>query len=140
MLLFRDVFGDRALLLCGIIVNPNAQRKEIGKRLLQFYLKTEKPGLLAAFTRNPGVVRLLSEAADIDALSPEIQANVYTQIPDTHLIDGVTYDLDRYAPHGLYGGADPALGFYNGEPLMKTCPMLINPNNALAILVPVKGE
>lgn len=127
------------MLLCGIIVNPNIQQQGIGLELLKHFLYTEKPEYLGAYTRNPGVVRLMSKAACADALSPQFH-NLSIQMPNSTPIDGKSYHIGRYGPNGLYGGKDPALGCYNGTPLVRSCPMLHDPNNALAILVPVNGE
>lgn len=92
---------------------------------------------MIAYTRNPALLKALGNACGhLDIL----QTTDPTLIPHASIKeDGIAYHIDRYAPHGLYGKADPADRAYNGTPLKERCTYLHNQNTALAVSAPTAG-
>lgn len=132
----RDYFGDRAIELAGIIVDPDFQQSGIGLDIVKDFTDHHRFDRLVTYTRNPSVLRILGGTAmKHDVLSydnPELAAR---DIPHASVSGGVIYHVNRYAPHGLYGGLDPATRQYNGQILKQRCRMLGNKNTALAVSV-----
>jgi len=75
-----------------------------------------------------------------DVLSYESPETEVALIPNATIgEDGNLYHIGRYAPHGLYGGADPAEREYNGVALKERCRLLEDKNTALAVRVELNG-
>lgn len=132
-----DYFGDRAIELAGIIVDPRLQHKGIGTEIVQEFVRNHTADHLTAYTRNPGLLRVLGTVAGV---ADVLEARSIT-LPNATEHDGVTYHVGRYAPNGLYGSFDPADRTYNGQVLKHRATLLTNPHNALAVSVPLtNGE
>jgi len=137
----RDYFGNRAIELAGIIVDPNFQQSGIGLDIVKDFTDHHRFDRLVTYTRNPSVLRILGGVAmKHDVLSYDSPGHAARDIPHASVQDGVIYHINRYAPHGLYGGFDPATRKYNGQILKQRCEMLDNKNNALAVSVDLTGE
>lgn len=129
----RDYFGDCAIELSGIVVDPEFQKFKIGTTIVKNFIDEHCAEYLMAYTRNPSILRILGNIAGCaDVLN---QASLSIQPPLASMHDGILYHLERYAPNGLYGLHDPADQNYNGEILKSRCKLLSNPNNALATSV-----
>lgn len=130
-------FGDRAIELAGIIVDPTSQHKGIGTDIVQEFTRQQSADHLTAYTRNPGLLRVLGAVAQLE----DILLQQSMVLPNASEHEGIMYHLDRYAPNGLYGSFDPADRSYNGQALKHRAVLLHNPNNALAVSVPLReGE
>jgi hypothetical protein len=109
--------------------------------LVRAYVAAERPQRLLAYTRNPGVLRILGDAADIpDVVASTDQALLVSIAPHVEVLNGAAYHLGRYGVEGLYGGADPADKHYGQQPLVDAYPPLkANRSTALAVLAQVGG-
>lgn len=95
---------------------------------------------MTAYTRNPGVLRILGNIAGRqDVLFEENPDKVAERLAHASVHEGIVYHIDRYAPDGLYGSFDPADRKYNGVTLKEQAKLLQNPNHALAVLVELPG-
>jgi hypothetical protein len=130
-------FGNRAIELAGIIVDPTFQHKGTGIAIVREFIKEQTADHLTAYTRNPKLLRVLGGVARIG----DVLARPSIELPYATEHDGISYHIDRYAPAGLYGSFDPADDDYNGQVLKHRAALLTNPNNALAVSVPLaQGE
>jgi len=130
-------FGDRAIELAGIIVDPTFQHRGTGATIVQEFIRQQPADHLTAYTRNPKLLRLLGNVARLE----DVLARSSIELPNATESGGLTYHLGRYAPNGLYGSFDPADDEYNGQVLKHRAVLLDNPNNALAVSVPLtRGE
>ena len=136
MPLIRDYFGDRAIELAGIIVDPSFQQKGIGTEVVREFVSGHPVDHLAAYTRNPSILRLLGAVAN----QGDVLLQLSSPLPHVTHHDGIAYHLDRYGPNGLYGTFDPAERQYNGQVLNERCSLLSDPNHALAISVTLNEE
>ena len=141
MALTGGYFGKAAVELVGIIVHPGRQQDDIGTTLAKAYIAKERPSRLIAYTRNPAAIRLIERVSGKkDILAHTDPSAVAGQIPHASLeADGNLYHIGRYAPTGLYGSFDPSERQYMERPLRERCPLLEDPNNALAISVELAG-
>lgn len=104
---------------------------------MQEFIRQQPADHLTAYTRNPKLLRLLGDVARLE----DVLARSSIELPNATENGGLTYHLDRYAPTGLYGSFDPADDEYNGQVLKHRAVLLDNPNNALAVSVPLtQGE
>jgi hypothetical protein len=130
-------FGDRAIELAGIIIDPAFQEKGTGTDIVKEFVKQQTADCLTAYTRNPRLLRVMGAVAQQE----DVLAHQTIVLPYATTHDGIAYHIDRYAPNGLYGSFDPADREYNGQVLKHRAVLLDNPNNALAVSVPLtQGE
>jgi len=129
-------FGDRAIELAGIVIDPSFQEKGTGTKLVREFTRQHSANHLTAYTRNPRLLRVLGAVAQ----TKDVLARQSIALPNTTLHDGIAYHIDRYAPTGLYGMFDPADNEYDGQVLKTRATLLTNPNNALAVAVELAGE
>jgi hypothetical protein len=113
----------------------------IGTEMLEAFVRRESPDLLATYTRNPAIIRMIGRVAQtlypLDR-SPTLQARAM-EMPGATLGSDAVYHFDRYGPNGLYLHSDPAKCSVNDElPLSEQYSELRNPNNALVIAAQTK--
>ena len=133
------VFGDRAIELSGIVVNPQAQAHGLGLEMLQSYLKPgHDAAFITAYSRNPAVFRLFEKHHH--ASYPKHQtdaelASIAAEMPNATIVNNVTYHINRYGADGLYGNNDPAerIDKTTGRPYKETYPLLDDPGTALVL-------
>ncbi len=107
-----DVFGDRAVELSGIVVDPELQAKGLGLEMVRSYLQPYHDAtFLMAYSRNPAIHRLFEQYHH--APYPHQNSNpklveAVAEMPNASIVDGVAYHLNRYGENGLYGVNDPA--------------------------------
>lgn len=130
-----DYFGNQAIELAGIIVDPAFQHKGTGVTIVQEFMRQQTANHLTAYTRNPKLLRILGTVAGQN----DVLARPSIGLPYATEHDRISYHVDRYAPAGLYGSFDPANDDYNGQILKRRAVLLENPNNALAVAVPLAG-
>jgi hypothetical protein len=108
--------------------------------MVQEFIDQHHPDSLTAYTRNPGVLRILGDvSSQDDVLEQENLEEIATRLAYASVHEGVLYHLDRYGPDGLYGSYDPADRKYKGVPLKNRAVLLQNPNHALAVSVDIPG-
>lgn len=94
---------------------------------------------LAAYTRNPNVIKMMRRNAANKEVYPDTQihelSSIALELPHACLVDdeSATYHLGRYGD-GLYGSNDPASSLLDGVPLQQRYPSLRNPGNALVVV------
>lgn len=108
--------------------------------MVQEIIGQYSPNTITAYTRNPGVLRILGNVSSRhDVLTNENPEEIAAQLEHASVHDGILYHLDRYGPDGLYGSYDPADRTYNQKVLKEQAILLQNPNNALAVSVDIQG-
>lgn len=137
MLPTGDYFGSSAVELAGIV----AGKRGAGTELVADFITRNAPTEMIAYTRNPKLLRVLAKTCRVlDVLSHDYPEYIVDKIPHATLAnDGHMYHINRYAPHGLYGGHDPADDEYNDRVLKERCVLLQNENTALAVYAEVPG-
>lgn len=133
----RGNFGAYAIELAGIMVDPMFQKSGIGTKMVKEFLTGQSCDYLTAYTRNPGVLRILGKVGCVNDILDQKPA---IDMPYAIEYEGVTYHIGRYGPNGLYGEEDPADRMINGVVLKERCKLLVNPNNALALAVAVNRK
>lgn len=109
--------------------------------MLGEFVTKHNPSELTAHTRNPSILRLLGTVSGVsDVLRHDNPERLLELLPHAAPADNTFYHMDRYAPTGLYDGIDPASRNYNGLPLSEQYISLQNRNNALAVMVSLKGD
>lgn len=127
--------------LLGVVVHPGVQQRGLGSLLVRAYVAAEQPRQLLAYTRNPGVLRILGDAAEVPNIVAATDKVLLGSIaPHVEVIDDTAYHVGRYGAEGLYGGADPADKHYGQQRLVDAYPPLeANRSTALAVLARLGG-
>jgi hypothetical protein len=134
-------FGSQAVELAGLISHPGHQTKGAGTSLVEEFIKIYSPREMIAYTRNPALLRVLGNVSmQPELLKHDDPETIATHIPHATVgNDGILYHIGRYAPDGLYGGGDPADKPYHGVILKNSYQELKDKNNALAVIVDIRG-
>lgn len=108
--------------------------------MVEEMIRQQTPDTITAYTRNPGVLRILGDVSlKADVLAHKNPEAVAQELAYATVHNDILYHLDRYAPEGLYGSYDPADRTYNNVTLKERAVLLKNPNHALAVLVDIPG-
>ncbi len=139
--MYRKCLGGYAIELAGRAILPEYQAQGIGTHLLKQYIVEEQPKLLATYTRNPAILKMLCKITpDVFPIAGDGELQDYArEMPGASLLDDyAVYHIDRYNEDGLYEGNDPALRPLESTILMRRFRGLQSVRNALVVTARVQ--
>lgn len=136
-------FGNRAIELTGIVIDPEYQANGIGRALTEEIVAASKTRYLTAYTRNPSLLRILTHVGTVYPLcsDPQLRAEALmlegAEPAYPNDSESVIYHFGRYGESGLYGVHDPAERCVgpSGQPLMVRFPELQDIAHSLVVVV-----
>lgn len=138
----NNAFGGRAIELAGRVVEPIIQGKGLGTIMLKAFLISYSSEYLVTYTRNPGVLGMLSHVCGSENVFPKSNnqdlKQIATTMPMATIENGTIIHKARYGK-GLYAPRiDPVYRKdADGSVLVEEFTALSDPGNALVVVAKV---